>query len=130
MHNATHPHDRLRGIGFMIAAVCVFSVMDALLKRLSNHYKPLEIACLRSLSSWVCLLPAITWQRSWASLKPSGPGLHALRGVLAITLLASFVFAVHTAAAAAALAINDWQAIERGEWLWPGALPQSAARPP
>jgi drug/metabolite transporter (DMT)-like permease len=95
MNNPEHPHHRLRGIGFMIAAVAVFAVMDALMKRLSAHYQPLEVACLRCLSSWICLLPLIAWQRSWSSLRASRPLLHGLRGVLGITMLTSFVFAVH-----------------------------------
>jgi drug/metabolite transporter (DMT)-like permease len=94
MPNREHPHNRLRGIGFMIAAVFVFSIMDALMKRLSAHYAPLQIACLRSLSSLVFLLPYIAWRRSWASLRASAPMLHAFRGLLGITMLASFVFAV------------------------------------
>jgi drug/metabolite transporter (DMT)-like permease len=95
MPNREHPHNRLRGIGFMIAAVFIFSIMDALMKRLSAHYGPLQIACLRSLSSLVCLLPAIAWRRSWTTLRASGPMLHAFRGLLGITMLSSFVFAVH-----------------------------------
>jgi drug/metabolite transporter (DMT)-like permease len=94
MPNREHPHHRLRGISFMIAAVFVFSIMDALMKRLSAHYAPLQIACLRSLSSLVFLLPYIAWRRSWASLRASAPMLHAFRGLLGITMLASFVFAV------------------------------------
>jgi drug/metabolite transporter (DMT)-like permease len=90
-----HPHNRLRGIGFMIAAVFVFAIMDALMKRLSTHYGPLQIACLRSLSSFAFLLLPIAWRRSWVELKASAPVLHAVRGVLGIIMLASFVFAVH-----------------------------------
>jgi drug/metabolite transporter (DMT)-like permease len=95
MSNREHPYNRLRGIGFMIAAVFVFSIMDALMKRLSAHYAPLQIACLRSLASLVCLLPPIAWRRSWATLRAAGPMLHAFRGLLGITMLTSFVFAVH-----------------------------------
>ncbi|MEA3152059.1 MAG: hypothetical protein QOD56_2998 [Gammaproteobacteria bacterium] len=89
-----HSRDRLRGIMFMMAAVFVFSIMDAVMKRLSSHYGALEIACLRSLSSLICLLPAIAWHGSWSSLRPTRPLLHALRGVLGIVMLTSFVFAV------------------------------------
>ncbi len=89
------PQDRLRGIAFMIAAVAVFSIMDALMKRLASHYAPLEIACLRSLSSLVCLLGFIAWQGSWRTLALSTPLLHVFRAALGVTMLASFVFAVH-----------------------------------
>lgn len=79
----------------MIAAVFVFSIMDALMKRLSAHYAPLQIACLRSLSSFVFMILAIAWRRSWGALRLSEPHLHLLRGVLGIIMLASFVYAVH-----------------------------------
>jgi drug/metabolite transporter (DMT)-like permease len=95
MHLRDHPHHRLRGIGFMIAAVFIFAIMDALMKRLSAHYEPLQIACLRALSSFAFLTVPIVWRRSWAALRVSAPLLHALRSILGIIMLASFVFAVH-----------------------------------
>jgi drug/metabolite transporter (DMT)-like permease len=87
--------ERLRGIGYMVAAVFVFSIMDALLKRLSTHYGPLQISCLRCLSSWLFLLPPIAWQRTWGTLRPRNAPLHLFRAVLGIGMLGGFVFAVH-----------------------------------
>jgi drug/metabolite transporter (DMT)-like permease len=87
--------ERLRGIAYMVAAVFVFSIMDSLLKRLSSHYAPLQISCLRCISSWLFLLPPIAWQRTWATLRPSNPRLHLFRAVLGIGMLGGFVFAVH-----------------------------------
>ena len=95
MRIADHPNNRLRGIGFMIAAVFIFSIMDTLMKRLSAHYEPLQIACLRSLSSLLFLLLPILWRRSWSQLDASGPLLHVLRAVLGVVMLVSFVYAVH-----------------------------------
>jgi len=95
MHSFDHPRARLRGISFMIAAVFIFSVMDALMKRLSAHYSPVQIACMRSLASFVCLIPAVAWQRSWANLRVSAPLLYVFRAFLGVVMLASFVFAVH-----------------------------------
>jgi drug/metabolite transporter (DMT)-like permease len=87
--------ERLRGIASMIAGVFVFSIMDSLMKRLSAHYGPLQIACLRSLSSWLFLLPPVAWHGTWATLRPSNPRLHLFRAVLGVGMLGSFVFAVH-----------------------------------
>ena len=87
--------ERLRGVAYMVAGVFVFSIMDSLMKRLSSHYGPLQIACLRSLSSWLFLLPPILWQQSWATLRATNPPLHLFRGVLGIGMLWGFVFAVH-----------------------------------
>jgi drug/metabolite transporter (DMT)-like permease len=87
--------ERPRGIASMIAAVFVFSIMDSLMKRLSAHYGPLQISCLRSISSWLFLLPPIAWHGTWATLRPSNPRLHLFRAVLGVGMLGSFVFAVH-----------------------------------
>ncbi|MEP6883738.1 MAG: DMT family transporter [Gammaproteobacteria bacterium] len=87
--------ERLRGIGYMVSAVFVFSIMDSLLKRLSNHYGPLQISCLRCISSWLFLLLPIAWRKTWGELRPKNPPLHLFRAVLGIGMLASFVFAVH-----------------------------------
>lgn len=89
------PQERLRGIASMIAAVFVFSIMDSLMKRLSSHYGPLQISCLRSISSWLFLLPPIAWHGTWATLRPRNPRLHLFRAVLGVGMLGSFVFAVH-----------------------------------
>ena len=87
--------ERLRGIGYMVAGVFVFSIMDSLMKRLSAHYGPLQISCLRCISSWLFLLLPISWQRAWGTLRPSNPPLHLFRAVLGIGMLWGFVFAVH-----------------------------------
>src|SRR5258706_16404199 len=79
--------ERLRGIAYMVAAVFVFSVMDALMKRLSTHYGPLQISCLRSLSSLLFLFPPIAWPRTRATLRPSNPPLHLFRAALGIGML-------------------------------------------
>jgi drug/metabolite transporter (DMT)-like permease len=95
--NAVGPQsaERLRGVSSMLAAIFVFSIMDALMKRVSAHYGPLQIACLRCVSSWVCLFSMIAWQGSWQSLRAAMPVLHLTRGALGIAMLASFIFAVH-----------------------------------
>jgi drug/metabolite transporter (DMT)-like permease len=84
--------ERLRGIAFMVAAVFIFAIMDALLKGLSLRYAPLQIACLRSISSWLFLLPTIAWAGSWKALRPRNPPLHLLRAVLGIVMRCPFRF--------------------------------------
>ncbi|HWG71401.1 MAG TPA: DMT family transporter [Steroidobacteraceae bacterium] len=90
-----HPRERLRGIAYMVSAVFVFSMMDALMKRLSAHYGPLQVSFLRCGSSWLFLLLPIAWQRSWPALRLTNLPLHLFRAVLGILMLVSFVFAVH-----------------------------------
>ncbi len=79
----------------MLAAVFAFSIMDSVLKRLSSHYAPLQVASMRCLSSFGFLLLVVTLQHSWPRLRSSQPRLQLLRGALGIGMLASFVFAVH-----------------------------------
>jgi drug/metabolite transporter (DMT)-like permease len=94
MSHRQNPRDRLRAIMTMLAAVCMFAIMDALLKRLSVHYGPMQLAFLRCAASLICVVMAIVWRRSWSMLRPRYPLLHLTRGVLGILMLAGFVFAV------------------------------------
>ena len=83
-----------RAIVAMIAAVGLFSAMDAAMKWLTPHYPPLQIAALRGLASaplvllWavVTVAPTTLVRIRWS--------LHLLRGVLSIFMLASFAYAL------------------------------------
>ena len=94
MPNQQNPHDRLRAITTMLAAVGVFAIMDAMLKHLTGHYGPMQLAFLRCAASLLFVAGAIFWRRSWEALRPVNLPLHLARGVLGITMLGSFVFAV------------------------------------
>jgi drug/metabolite transporter (DMT)-like permease len=93
VHSPTR--ERLRGIASMAAAVFTFSIMDATLKRLSVHYGPLQVACMRCLSSVVWLALVLGYRRSWSTLRATQPLLHLGRAVLGICMLSSFVYAVN-----------------------------------
>ena len=87
---------RWRAIALMLLCVAVFSLMDAALKTLSAHYPPFQVAALRGASS-------LPWLLAWALLSTGvGPllrvrwPLHLLRGVLGITMMAAFVYALRT----------------------------------
>jgi drug/metabolite transporter (DMT)-like permease len=85
---------RLRGIAYMIGAVFVFSIMDALLKGLSTRYGALQIASLRCFSSLVCLGPVLLWQRSLRQLRIRRPMWHLLRAALGVAMLTCFLYGV------------------------------------
>ncbi|MGO1070231.1 DMT family transporter [Lysobacter sp. CA199] len=79
----------------MLVAVLMFSLMDALLKLLSEHYPPFQVATLRGISS----LPfVLVWAIASTGLKPllkvRWP-LHLLRGVLGVGMMAAFVYGVN-----------------------------------
>ncbi|MGO4263620.1 DMT family transporter [Lysobacter sp. TAB13] len=84
-----------RAIASMLIAVLMFSMMDALLKLLSEHYPPFQVATLRGLSS----LPfVLTWALASVGLRSllrvRWP-LHLLRGVLGVGMMAAFVYGVN-----------------------------------
>jgi drug/metabolite transporter (DMT)-like permease len=85
---------RLRGIAYMIAAVFVFAIMDALMKGLSAHYGALQVSVLRCVASLICMSPVILWRRRWMELRPTRVGWHLVRGVLGIIMLTSFIYGV------------------------------------
>jgi len=86
--------DRLRGVLMMIAAVGIFSIMDALMKQLTEHYPPLQVACLRGASSLPFVFAAYAATSQLALLRPRRWQLHVVRAVLAILMLWGFVWAL------------------------------------
>jgi drug/metabolite transporter (DMT)-like permease len=88
------PTTNLRGILSMLAAVTTFSVMDVLLKRLSEDYPAMQVTFLRGAASLPLLLGANAVFGRWRDLKPNRWRLHVLRGFLSVVLLWCFVYAV------------------------------------
>lgn len=86
----------LRAVIVMLAAVGLFSVMDAGLKILSPHYPAMEVAALRGLSSLPLIVGYVGWRGQLPSMLRVRWSLHCLRGVLAVTMLTSFTFALRT----------------------------------
>jgi len=86
--------DRLRGITLMIAAVGIFSVMDALMKHLAASYPPMQIACLRGASSLPFVFVSYAVTRRLTELRPRNVPMHLTRAVLSILMLWCFVWAL------------------------------------
>lgn len=86
----------LAGILAMLAAVGLFSLMDAGLKLLSPHYPPLQVAALRGAASLPFVLLWIGLRGGFATLWKVRWGLHLLRGVLAVTMMVCFIHALRT----------------------------------
>jgi drug/metabolite transporter (DMT)-like permease len=96
---------RLRAIVMMLACVAVFSLMDAVLKTLSAHYPPFQVASLRGAMSLPFLL---AWAGATTGLRPllhARWSLHLLRGALGIMMMAAFVYALRTLPLSTAYAI-------------------------
>jgi drug/metabolite transporter (DMT)-like permease len=99
-------HGRLRAIVSMIAAVAVFSGMDALLKLLSATYPPLEVAVLRGAASMPFMLLPVILTGRWRTLRPQRFRMHLARGALAVVVLGGFIYAVRTLANAYAVFLS------------------------
>lgn len=87
---------RWRAIALMLAAVLVFSLMDAGLKQLTAQYPPFQVAALRGASS----LPfVLVWVLATIGLRPLLHvrwSLHFLRAGIGIVMMAAFVYALRT----------------------------------
>jgi drug/metabolite transporter (DMT)-like permease len=87
---------RWRAIALMLLCVGVFSLMDAGLKTLSAHYPPFQVAALRGAASLPWLLAWALLSTGLAPLLRVRWPLHLLRGLLGITMMAAFVYALRT----------------------------------
>lgn len=78
----------------MVVAIGLFSLMDAALKLLAAHYPPFQVAALRGAASlpWVLLWIAATG--GFRILVRIRWPLHLLRGVLAVLMMAPFIYAL------------------------------------
>jgi len=78
----------------MVVAIGLFSLMDAALKLLAAHYPPFQVAALRGAASlpWVLLWIASTG--GFRILVRIRWPLHLLRGVLAVLMMAPFIYAL------------------------------------
>lgn len=80
----------------MLAAVALFSAMDAFLKLLAPHYPLLQIATLRGLASLPLVLIWALATVGGRSLLRVRWSLHLLRGVLAVVMISLFAFGLRS----------------------------------
>ncbi|HEX7047794.1 MAG TPA: DMT family transporter [Gammaproteobacteria bacterium] len=87
--------ENLHGIALMLSAMAVFAVMDASMKQLAGHYPPLQVAALRGLVSLPFVIGWVWWrERSFTTLIRVRWRWHLARGVLAVLMLTSFIYAI------------------------------------
>jgi drug/metabolite transporter (DMT)-like permease len=88
--------NKRRGIVMMLLACLFFSLMDAVMKRLTADYPPLQITAMRALSGLPLIAAYVHWRGAWASLRQVRWPLHLLRTVLGVLMLSLFIFAIKT----------------------------------
>jgi len=98
----------LRAIAAMIAACAMFAWMDAVLKLLSAHYPPFQVAALRG---W-CALPLVGLWLLWRGevrvvfARRLRWRLHLFRGAITVLMLALFTFGLKTLGLAEAYTLS------------------------
>lgn len=88
--------DPTKAVATMLAAVAVFSLMDAGLKQLSAHYPSMQVAFLRGAASLPLVLAWALSTAGWRTLVRVRWPLHVLRGLLGVMMIAAFVHGVRT----------------------------------
>ncbi len=81
------------GIAYMVIAVALFTIMDALVKWLGPHYPTMQIVFFRSLFAFVPLGIFIARTGSLVSLATRQPFGHVLRSFIGLTALSCFFYA-------------------------------------
>lgn len=82
----------LPGIIAMVVAAALFTVMDAGMKLLAQHYSPMQVTALRSLASFPLVYVYVAWRSSFSAMLQARWPLHLARGALAVVMLTTFVY--------------------------------------
>lgn len=115
----------------MFIAVAAFSFMDALLKQFAAHYPPFQVSTLRAAASLPFVLVPMWLAGRLGELRPTRLGLHLVRGLLGVVMLATFVaalreaplasvYSVYMAAPLLIAALAAWwlgERVDAGRWL-------------
>ena len=78
----------------MLIAVGALSLMDACLKIIAPYYSPFQIAALRGFSALPFIVVWVAVRGGFAQLFHVRFGLHVVRAMLGIMMLATFVYAI------------------------------------
>ena len=85
---------RNTGIAAMLCAVGVFSLMDAQLKLLVEHYPPFQVTSIRGIASLPFVFAHIALRGRLNKLRPISWRWHLFRAVITIAMLVGFIYAV------------------------------------
>jgi drug/metabolite transporter (DMT)-like permease len=94
-----------RNITMMLIAAAVFSLMDMAMKLLSAHYPAMQVAALRALVALPLVGAYVVWRGAHRSMLQIRWGMHLLRAVLGIAMLALFAYGLQTLSLAEAYTI-------------------------
>lgn len=86
----------LRSIYAMLIAVVMFSLMDVAMKLLSEHFPAMQVAALRALVSLPLVFAYVGWRGAFGSMLRVRWGMHVMRALLGIAMLATFAYGLQT----------------------------------
>ncbi len=92
--DAAGPEHPLRGIAFVVLAMCLVPFMDGIAKHLSASYAVGQIVWARYFFHLVLLLPFVRWRYGGRALNPPRPRLQILRGGLMLGATILFFAAI------------------------------------
>jgi drug/metabolite transporter (DMT)-like permease len=101
----TRARGNLRSIYAMLLAVALFSLMDTVMKLLTEHYPAMQVAALRGLCSLPLVLAYIGWRGAFRGMFKMRWPLHVLRGLLGVAMLSMFAFGLKNLSLAEAYTI-------------------------
>ena len=90
----TAASENLRGIIAMVVAVGCFSLMDAFLKTLAGSYPAMQVAALRGCAALPLVAGYVLWRGEVSRLLKVRWPLHLLRGLLNVSMLYLFAYAL------------------------------------
>ncbi len=91
---AAGPERPLRGIAFVVLAMCLVPIMDGIAKHLSASYAVGQIVWARYFFHLLLLLPFVLWRYGGGALRPPRPRLQVLRGSLMLGATTLFFAAI------------------------------------
>ena len=94
------------GIGSIVAAISLFSIVDATAKWLGQTYEPVQIVFFHSLFALIPIAVFVWRSGGLSSLKTRRPFAHALRGGLLFATILSFFTALSGMPLAEAIAVT------------------------
>jgi drug/metabolite transporter (DMT)-like permease len=96
----------MKGVAYILAAVLLFSILDALVKAAAASYSIGQIVFFRSAFAFVPLSIAVWWTGGPARIRSGRPMYHAARGILGLVAMGCFFTALRTQPLADVVAIS------------------------
>lgn len=101
-----HVQNTARGIALMIAAILIFTAMDATAKHLVGRYHPAQVVWVRFLGQLILALVLVNL-RAPALIRTARPGLHVVRGLFQLGAIGFFFLSLQHIGLAEATAVAD-----------------------